>query len=67
MTLENYINDYFKKVGIAESNLLNNMKKRNIRIQLCMKGIDVDKLGNISIEEKDTLQKVESILGSIKI
>lgn len=66
MTLNVYLDDFFKKLGILENTLVNNMKKRNIRIQLCMKGIDLEKLGNQDISNSEIKEKIDSILHVLK-
>lgn len=67
MTLNVYLDDFFKKVGIGENTLVNNMKKRNIRIQLCMKGVDLEKMGSVDITNHDLKTKVDGILKSLNL
>jgi hypothetical protein len=66
MNLSDYLNNFFKQNGFFEDNLLNNMKKRNIRIQLCMKGIDVENLANIETSDSEIMKKVNEVLQAIK-
>jgi len=66
MNLSDYLNNFFKQNGFFEDNLLNNMKKRNIRIQLCMKGLDVENLANIETSDSEIMKKVNGVLQAIK-
>jgi uncharacterized Fe-S cluster-containing radical SAM superfamily protein len=66
MNLSDYLNNFFKQNGFFEDNLLNNMKKRNIRIQLCMKGLDVENLANIETSDSEIMKKVNEVLQAIK-
>lgn len=66
MTLNEYLDNLFQKIGIGEKNLTNNMKKRNIRIQLCLKGIDLDKIG-FTILNQDLQTKIDSVFKSLNL
>lgn len=59
------IEDYYRKMGIAEENMLNRMKKRNVRIQLCLKSIDLSLYSETSDDPPEAIEQVKSALQSI--
>lgn len=66
MTFNEYLDSIFKKIGIGENNLTNNMKKRNIRIQLCLKGIDLETMGS-AILNSELQIRIDSVLKSLNL
>jgi predicted SpoU family rRNA methylase len=66
-TVESYLEDFFKKAGIQENSLVNNMKKRNIRIQICMKGINLEQVGKEPLGNSELKNKLDSILDGLKV
>jgi hypothetical protein len=65
-TIRDYLESYFTQLGLSEDNLTGKIKRRNIRIQLCMKGIDIDRLETASINDKEALDKVSNALKTLK-
>ncbi|MBE7440635.1 MAG: hypothetical protein HS115_19485 [Spirochaetales bacterium] len=59
------IEGYYRKMGIQDDSMLNRMKKRNVRIQLCLKSIDLSLYSDSSDDHPEDVEKVRQALESI--
>jgi len=59
------IEEYYRKMGINDDSMLNRMKKRNVRIQLCLKSIDLSLYTDTSEDPPDDVEYVRQALQSI--
>lgn len=63
----NYLNDYFKRLGLSEDTLAGKTKIRSIRIQVSLKGLNLANFSPESMDNANDLNKLKSILESLKL
>ncbi|MCB1178315.1 MAG: hypothetical protein KDK36_12090 [Leptospiraceae bacterium] len=64
-SIQEYMDRTFSEKGLDQQNIVNKMKKRNILIQLCTKGIDVENLRNVSTDNSEIFSVVKATLDSV--
>lgn len=61
------LESFYNAAGIADDNLLNRIKQRNVRIQLCLNGINLGDVSASSNDSDEAIQRVRSILANLKL
>ena len=61
------LQDYYQRVGIDQDNLVNRLKQRNIRIQLCLNSVDLSRFNESSDDAPEDVAKVEDILSRLPV
>lgn len=65
--IHNFLNNYFKRLGLSEDTLSGKMKMRSIRIQISLNGINLTDHGPDTMDDAIELEKVKSIIESLNI
>jgi len=61
------LEEFYVSVGIVEDNMLNRMKRRNVRIQLCLRSIDLGGVSEESVDAAETVGQVKEALKTLQI
>ena len=65
--IHKFLTDYFKDLGLSEDTLSGKTKMRSIRIQISLKGINLSDHGPDTMDDLSELDKLKSILESLKL
>lgn len=61
------LESFYQRAGIAEDSLFNRMKQRNVRIQLCLNGINLENVSDSSDDSPEMIEKARTILDGLKL
>ncbi len=61
------LQSYYRKLGIHEDTLINRLKQRNIRIQLCLNSVDLSRFSDQSDDAPDDVARIRQILENLPV
>lgn len=61
------LREYYTRVGIIDDNLVNRLKQRNIRIQLCLSSVDLSRFSETSIDDPADVAHIKRVLSDLPV